>query len=65
MAAAAAAASCGGARLDTGEPRFPLCTFERSWGRKENKKRKEHNDPNNSDYYTEIDALVYTITHAN
>lgn len=27
-------------------------------------KKYTHNDPNNSDYYTEIDALVYTITHA-
>ena len=27
-------------------------------------KKHTHNDPNNSDYYTEIDALVYTITHA-
>ena len=32
--------------------------------RKKKEKREEHNDPNNSDYYTEIDSLVYTITHA-
>ena len=30
--AAADGPSCGG-RLDTGEPRLPLCTLERSWNR--------------------------------
>ena len=60
--AAAAGPSCG-VRLDTGEPRLPLCTFERSWDRKIIKKKKEHNDINNGDYYTHVIDCAPYITH--